>query len=108
MLRKDVGRLFQNPNRIERALADEFRGDGRLHEVVDVGRDEDAVAAAIKRMSRTPDALNGARNAFRCRHHHDQIDRADIDPQLETGRANDSAQFAVLEPVFDLQPNAAI
>ena len=88
-------RLFLNPDRIERRSPDEFRGDGRFHEVVDVGRDQHAVTAAIQRMTGTPNPLNGARDAFRRRHHHDEIDRADIDPQLQTGRANHRAQLAV-------------
>ena len=95
-------------NRVERALPDELSGHGRFHEIVDVGRDEHAVAALVQRMSGAADALDRARNAFRRRHHDDEIDRADVDPELETGRANDRAQFAILQPVFDFEPHTAI
>ena len=108
VLRENVVRLFQNLDRVERALPDEMRGRSRFYEIVDVGRDEHAVAAVVQGMSGAADALDGARNAFRRRHHHDEIDRADIDPQFEAGRANDRAQFAIFEPVLDLEPHTAI
>ncbi len=108
MLRDDIKRLFQNFDRIECALAHELRGDGRFHEVVDIGGDENAVTIFVQRMPGPADALDGARNAFRRRHHHDQIDCANIDSELEAGRANDGPQFAVLQAIFNFEANAAI
>ena len=64
--------------------------------------------SAIERMAGAPNALDRARNTFWRRHHHHQVDRADIDPHLEAGRANHRPQFAILQPVFDLEPHAAI
>ena len=62
VLRDDVVRLFLDLDRIERAFADQFRGHGRLDQIVDVRRDEDAVAAAIERMTGAPDSLDRARD----------------------------------------------
>ena len=59
-------------------------------------------------MAGAADALDRARNAFRRRHHDDEIDRADVDAELEAGGANDRAQFAILQPVFDFETHAAI
>ena len=108
VLRDHVDRLLLHANRIERALAHPPRGHRRLDEIVDVRRHENAVAVPVQRMPGAPDALDRARDAFRRRHHHDQIDRADIDPHLEAGRANDGAQLAILQPIFNFEPHAAI
>ena len=102
-----VGFLL-NPNRIQGALADESRRHRRFHEIVDVRRNQNAVTAAVERMAGAPDPLNRARDAFRRRDHHHEIDRADIDPHFQARRANDRAQFAVLQPVLHFEPHAAI
>ena len=86
----------------------QFRRHRRFDEIVYVRRDQHAVASAIERMSGTSDALDRARNTFWCRHHHDEIDRADVDAEFETGRANDGAQLAVFQPVLNFKSNAAI
>ena len=108
VLRDDVVWFVLNANWIERARSHQFRCYGRFNEVVDIRRDQHAVAGAIERMAGTSDALNRARNAFRCRYHDDEIDRADVDAEFEAGRANDGAQFAVFQTVFDFESNAAI
>ena len=95
-------------NRVERALFNEFGGDGGLHQVVDVRRNQHAVTGAIEGMAGSTNALDRARNAFRCRDHDDEIDRADVDAELETGGANNGAQFAIFQSVFDFETYAAI
>ena len=47
MLGDDIKRLFQNFDRIEGALPHKLCRDRRFHEVVDVGGDENAVAALV-------------------------------------------------------------
>src|SRR4051794_8851907 len=59
-------------------------------------------------MARATDALDRARNTLLRRDHDNEVDRADIDAELETGRADNGAQFAVFQSIFDFQSNAAI
>src|SRR5205085_4669506 len=108
MLGDDVVRLLLNLNGIERAFADQLCGDSSLDEIVDVRGDKNAVTAAIERMTGTTDPLNRARDSFWSGHHDHEINRANVDPHLEAGGANDGAQVAVLEPVFHFEPDAAI
>ena len=89
VLSDDIIGFLLDPNRVEGAFAHEF--DRGLHQVVDVRGDQDAVAVAIERMTGAPNALNRARNAFWRRHHYHEINRADIDAQLQAGRTNHRA-----------------
>src|ERR671923_257415 len=59
-------------------------------------------------MSRSTNTLNRARNAFWRRHHHDQVDRANINSELETGRTDDGPKFAIFQAIFYGEPNATI
>src|SRR6266852_6924736 len=59
-------------------------------------------------MSGAPDALDSARNSFWRRDHDDEIDRADVDSQFETGRANHRPQFAVLQAIFHGKTHAPV
>ena len=84
VLRDDVVWLFLNPNWIKSALSDELCRHRSFNEIAHVRGYQNAVAAAIKRMSGASDTLNRARDAFRRRHHYDEIDRADVDTELKT------------------------
>jgi hypothetical protein len=108
VLRYDIEWFFLDANRIECLLPDELRCPCRVHEVVNVCRHKNAVTGAIQRMAGATDALNGARHAFRRRHHHDEIDCPDVDSQFQAGRANHRAQLAVFQTVLHLQTDAAI
>ena len=59
-------------------------------------------------MARPADTLDGAGDAFLRRNHDDQIDGANINSKLETSRANYGPQFAILQAIFNREPNAAI
>ena len=66
------------------------------------------MTSSVQRMPGPADTLDRTRNPFRRRNHHDQIDRADVDSELEAGRTNDRPQFSILQTIFDLKPNTAI
>ena len=108
VLGDDVIRLFLDLYRIESAFANQFRRDRGFDKIIDIGRDEHAMTTAIERMTGTSNPLDGARNAFRCGDHDDQIDRTDIDPHLETGGADDGAQLSIFEPVFHFEAHTTV
>ena len=85
VLRDDIVRLLQDLDRIERPLSHQFCRCRRFHEIIDVGADENSVTAFVERMTGATDPLNCSRDAFRRRHHDDEINRADVDPKLEAG-----------------------
>ena len=86
----------------------EAGADEAFDEVVDVGRDENAVADLVDRVSRASHALEGARDALGRADHHDSVDVTDVDPELEAGGADHGAQVARLEPVLDLLADVAV
>ena len=108
MLRHDIVRFLLDLDRIERAFANQLRRHGCFDEIVNVGSDEHAVTAAIERMPGASNPLDRARNTFRRGHHHDEIDRADVDPHFQARRADDRTQLPVLQPVFHFEPHTAI
>src|SRR5207245_290409 len=52
-------------------------------------------------------ALQGRRDVARRLELDDQVDRADVDAELERGGGDQRAQLALLEAVLGLQPRAA-
>ncbi len=96
MLREDVEGRVRHANFVEMAAAGEEHGGAGLDEVADVGRHEHAAAHGVDIMSGATGALEGFAHAFRRREHDDEIDGADVDSELEAGRADDSAQLAAL------------
>ena len=108
VLHDHVGGEFEDLHRIEAALVGEAGADEAFDKVVDVRRDEDAVADLVDRVSRASHALEGARDALRGRDHHDGVDVADVDPEFEAGGADHGAEVARLEPVLDLLADVAV
>src|SRR5213075_1598064 len=108
MLGDYVIRFRLDLDRTKSALAHELRRDSRFDEIVDVCGDENAVTVAVERMTGAPDPLDGARHTFRSRDHDHEIDGSDVDPHLQTGRANNGAQLAVLQSIFDFEAHAAV
>ena len=79
VLGNNVVRLFQDPNRIEDAFADQFSGYGRFDEITNICCVQDTVACPVHRVPGSADPLNRSRNSFRRCDHDYQIDRANID-----------------------------
>jgi len=107
-LGEDVEGVFVNLDGLELASGHHACGDGAFGEIVDVARDEETLGDAAHRVAGAADALKGAGDAFRGGDHDDEIDRADVDAHLERGGADDGAELAALEAVFDVETNAAV
>ena len=78
MLCNDVVGFLLDLDRIEHMRSNQPRCHSRLDQIVDVRGDKNAVTGAIHRMPGASDTLNRARNAFRSRHHDDEVDGADV------------------------------
>src|SRR5262245_34689195 len=74
VLRENVVRFFENFDRVKHSSPDKVRGGRGFDEIVDVGRDEHAMAILVQGMPGTSDSLNSARYAFRRCNHDDEID----------------------------------
>ena len=73
-----------------------------LDQLVQRGGEERAVGGAAQRVPGAPDALEEGADPARRTDLADQIDRADVDPQLKRGRGHDGAQIARFEPLLHL------
>ena len=85
MLRDDIVRLLQELDRIKCSLSRQFCRGRCFHQIIDVGGDENSVAAFVEGMTGPTDTLDCSGDAFWGRHHDNEIDGADVDPELEAG-----------------------
>ena len=93
---------------IEMARAGEQDRGAGLDEVVYICGHEDAAADGVDIVPGASGALEGAADALGSGEHDDEIDRADIDAELERSGADHRAELAALEPVLDILAQVAI
>ena len=91
-LREDVERRVGDDDLFDDAVADAAARRGRLDDVVAILRDDDARRDGARAVSRAADALQRRRHAARAAEHDHAVDVADVDAELERGRADDGAQ----------------
>ena len=85
MLRDDIVGLLQELDWIKCSFSNQFCGCRCFHKIIDVGGDENSVAAFIEGMTGATDPLDCSRDAFRRCDHDDEIDGADVDSELQAG-----------------------
>ena len=87
-LREHVERVLDDARRLDVAVAHRAHDGEHLHRVVAKRRDEHAAAHRVERMPGAPDALQSVGDALRRLQLQHEVDRADVDPQLERARAD--------------------
>ena len=86
LLREDVERRARRVDAIEPPARDRADERGALDELVARRREEPPARRAPERVARAPDALQERRDRARRADLADEVDRADVDPQLERRR----------------------
>ncbi len=104
LLGEDVERVGRDPQRFDQPCRHPFGCDSRVDEVGPVFRVHDSARDFADLVSRATDALESARDRGWRFDLHDEVDRAHVDAEFETGRRDDTAQPARLEVVFDERP----
>ena len=99
LLREDVERRVGNLERVERAAADRADQRRALEQLVARRREKTPFGLRADPVARAADALQRDRDRARRAELHDEIDRADVDAELERGGRDDRAQLAVLRRV---------
>jgi hypothetical protein len=102
VLAEDVQGLIGDREGVELALAGVLGDHGALDEVVVVERDEQALALGAQLVPGAADALQGPGDATRRGQQHDEVDRADVDAELEARARDDGVHLALAERVLDL------
>ena len=107
LLREDVARAGGHRERVELAGAHRAHGGRRLHQIVARERKDDALRHRAARVSGAADALDQRREGARRADVAHQVDRADVDAELERRRRHHERDLARLEPLLRLEPRAA-
>ncbi len=107
LLRQDVEWRFGDGQPVELARPYSPHQRGALEQFVARGGEDAAFGRRAHPMSRPADALEPDRDRARRSDLADQIDRADVDAQLERGRRHHRFQLALLEPLLGVEPQAA-
>ncbi len=107
LLREDVERVPRVERLLDCALG-HARGDGRRGEEIAAVLGEDHAARdRAHRVPGAPDALEPRGDRGRRLDLHDEIDGADVEPELERRGGDDGRELAFLEAILDLQPPLA-
>ena len=80
---------------------------GGLEQLLALGHDDPPFERAAQQVAGAADPLERRGDVARRLELHDQVDRADVDPELERRRGDERAQLAVLQAVLGLEPRAA-
>src|SRR5256885_2297828 len=107
LLRQDVQRGLGHRDPVELLIADRARHRSRLAELLAPGDDDPPLRHAGEEVARAAHALKGRGDVAGRLELHDQVDRADVDPELEGRRGGERLELALLEPVLGLEPGAA-
>src|SRR5436190_4572589 len=100
VLGQNVQRISPHAHRIEMPSPRQENGGARFHQVADIGCHQDSAANCMNIVSGTPGSLERFADSFGSGHHHHEFDRADIDPELKAGRANDRPQLASFKTIL--------
>ena len=103
LLRRDIGASGGNLDFIEMAAADRAHRGGAFEKIVRGHREEAALGRRVEAMAGAADPLDRGGNRFRGIELADQLDRADVDAQLQRRGRNDRLQLAALEPLLGEQ-----
>ena len=106
LLGEDVERRLGHPDAVELLLADRADDRGRLEQLLALGDDDPALRDPREPVARPPDALERGRDVAGRLELDDQVERPDVDAELERGGRHERVQLAVLEPVLGLQAGA--
>ncbi len=90
-----------SPSRIAWTIA------GELHRVVEERRNEHPAAHGTERVPGASDALQSVRDSLRALELNHEIDRPDVDAQLQGARADERAQITGLEALLEQQASLA-
>ena len=107
LLGQDVERRFGRHDPVELTFLDRSHDGRRLQQLLASGHDDPALGRAAQQVPGAAHALQGRRDVARRLELDDQVDRADVDAELERGGGDQRAQLALLEAVLGLQPRAA-
>lgn len=93
---------------VEMPGASKENGGARFDEIAHVGCHKNSPADGVDIVSGPSSALQRLAHAFRGREHDDEFDRADVDAEFETGRADHGAELAAFQSIFDIAPHVAL
>src|SRR5262245_24425907 len=105
MLSENIERGDGDADLVEMAGASEKNSGTCFDEIAHVGGHENPTADRVDIVTGASGTLQRLAHAFGSREHDDELDRADVDAQLETGRTDDGAKFAALQTIFDVAPH---
>ncbi len=105
LLGEDVERRVRDDQPIQIALADGAGQRRAFDQLVARGGEQASLGHRAAPVARPADPLHRDRNRARGADLADEIDRADVDAQLERGRGDEHAQVARLQPPFGVEPN---
>src|SRR4051794_39505769 len=104
LLRQYIERPFRNSQSVEFAASDAVEQRRALDQIIARQREQPALRRAVDRMARTADALQKAGDGTRRADLADQVDIADVDPELKRCRRHQAAQRAILQALLGLEP----
>src|SRR5262249_5965745 len=100
LLRQDVERRLRNREAIQLAAPHRVEQRRRLDQLVARQREQTPLREAAHRVTRAAGALQKRRDRTGRADLADQIDRTDVDPQLERGGRDQGAQLAALQTLL--------
>ena len=100
LLREDVERRRGDHERVHRARTNAAHDRGAFDQFVTGGGEKPAFGLRADPVAGASDALQRRCDRARRAELHHEVDRADVDPELQRRRRDDRAQLALLEPVF--------
>src|ERR1700675_2931915 len=104
LLRHHVERRVRDDEAVKRSATDAVDKGCALHEIVARERKQTSLRRAADRVTGTADALQEGCDRTRRTDLTNEIDVADIDPELERGGRHQSLQFPALQPLFGGKP----
>ena len=107
LLREHVEWRVGHRHAIERALVDRPHDRRGLHQLLALGDDEAPLRHARERVAGAAHALKRRRHVARRLQLHHEVDRPDVDAELERRRRHQRFELAILQPVLGLQACAA-
>src|SRR5262249_14986210 len=103
-LRQHIERLYRNRQPVELATVDTVEQCSALDQLVARQREEAAFRRAVDGVARAAHPLQERRNRARRPQLADEIDLADIDPELKRGGRHKRFQLPLLETLFGVEP----
>jgi hypothetical protein len=104
LLRQHVERRGQHAQRVELAAADAVEQRGAFDQLVARLRKQPRLRHPAHRVARAPRALQEGGDGARRAELADQVDVADVQPQLQRGGGHQHLQLAALQALLGIQP----